>query len=180
MKNHVLVRKYAQGLVRAVKTEEEFHVVTAEIRAFLEVYEHHDGLRKSLLTPFLDERKKKRLLEDVLAKLGLSGKTARFLSLLLENKRLELVCDIGAVLPETWNEKRGVVTYEVTSVVPLTDNQKTRLKKELEALEKKPVTLVFKIDAAIVGGLSLRKGHVVYDASVEGHLDRIKEQIQQG
>jgi F-type H+-transporting ATPase subunit delta len=180
MKNQVLVKKYAQGLVQAVKDEAEFESVRAELRAFLNLYSALSELRNAILSPFIDARAKERILDEVAARSGAGKKTARFLRLLLEHKRLDLLGDIVDALPETWNEKLGIVTFEVASVIPMTDTQKRRLRETLETAERGPVRLVFRIDPGIVGGLSLRRGHIVYDASIQGSLNQLKEQIQQG
>lgn len=180
MKNQVLVKKYAQGLAQAVKDEPEFESVQAALGRFLDIYTGNDELRKALTSPFLNAGTKGRILENVLARIAARDKAARFVSLLLEHKRLDLLQDVSAVLTEAWNEKLGILTFEVASVVPLTDVQKTRLRQMIEAAEKKPVRLVFKIDPGIIGGLAVKRGHIVYDASVQGNLDQMKEQIQQG
>ena len=180
MKNQVLVKKYAQGLVQAVKDEPEFVSVRAALGRFLDIYTRDDELRKALTSPFINARTKSRILEAVLARIAARDKTARFLSLLLEHKRLDLLRDVSDILTEAWNEKLGILTFEVASVVPLTGAQEIRLRQTIEAAEKKPVSLVFKIDPGIIGGLALKRGHVVYDASVQGNLDQMKEQIQQG
>lgn len=180
MKNQVLVKRYAQGLVQAVKDEAEFEPIRAELRAFLDLYSGLSELRHAILSPFIGARAKARILDHVAARSGAGEKTVRFLRLLLEHKRLDLLGDIVDALPETWNEKLGIVTFEVASVIPLTDGQKRRLRETLETAERRPVRLVFRIDPGIVGGLSLRRGHIVYDVSIQGSLNQLKEQIQRG
>jgi F-type H+-transporting ATPase subunit delta len=180
MKNQSLVRKYAEGLAGALEDEREFMSIGAEVRAFLDLLVSRKDLRQALVSPFVNARKKSVILDQVLTLSGLGPKTSRFLSLLLRNKRLELLPPIVEALPQAWSEKRGVVTYEVTSATPLTAGQKERLTKNLEASGKKPVRLVCKTDPAVVGGLALRKGHIVYDASVEGELTALKERLGQG
>jgi len=180
MKNQVLVKKYAQGLVQAVRNEAEFESVRAELDAFQTLFSGRDDLRHALLSPFVGAPKKARILGDVLAASRAAAKTTRLLLLLLEHKRLDILGDLVAVLPEAWNEKQGVLSFEVTSVVALTDGQKARLRRVLETAEGKPVDLVFNTDPAILGGLTLRRGHIVYDVSIEGQLNQLKEQIQQG
>ena len=69
------------------------------------------------------------------------------------------------------------MTYEAASAVPMTEPQKDRLRRSLEAREGKPVRLVFKVEPGLVGGLAVRRGHIVYDASVEGELDALKERL---
>ncbi len=180
MKDRTLVRRYAQGLVQAVKGEAEFAAVLGEVRAFLALRAGHAGLREALASPFIEKERKERILRDVLAESGAGEKTVRFLGLLLEHGRLDLLDDVAAALPEAWNDERGVLTFEATSVIALTDAQKDRLRATLEAVEGRPVSLAYRIDPAIVGGLSLRRGHIIYDASIEGGLLRMKERIQQG
>ena len=177
MKNLALVKKYADGLALALKDEAEYAAVGAEVRAFLELVQSREDLHRALTSPFVNARKKAALLDEILAKAGTSPKAARFLRLILEHKRMELLPDIVAALPEAWAEKKGVVTYEVASAVPLTAAQQERLRRSLEAREGKPVRLVFKIEPGLVGGLAVRKGHIVYDASVEGELLALKERL---
>jgi F-type H+-transporting ATPase subunit delta len=180
MKNQVLVRRYAQGLVQAVKDEGEFASVRADLREFLGLYNRQDELRSALMSPFINAAAKAQILTDVLNGSRAREKTVRFLRLLLDHKRFDLIKDIADILPETWNEKLGILTFEVASVIPLTDAQKGRLRETIEAAEKRPVTLVFKIDPGLIGGLALRRGHIVYDVSIQGNLNQMKEQIQQG
>jgi F-type H+-transporting ATPase subunit delta len=177
MKNLPLVKKYAQGLAQAVADEREYESVGAEIRAFLGLFDSREDLRKALVSPFVNARKRLSVLERVLASLGTGPKASRFLTLLLHHKRLDLLSAVVEALPEAWGDRHGVVTYEVTSAIPLTDAQKARLAKGLEASEKKPVRLVVRTDPSIVGGLAVRKGHIVYDASVEGQLAAIQERL---
>jgi len=68
----------------------------------------------------------------------------------------------------------------VASAVPLSEAQKKRLAAELERLEKAPVRLTFRLDASVLAGLSVRKGNLVYDASLKGSLDRLRAQILEG
>jgi ATP synthase F1 delta subunit len=180
MKNLALVKKYAQGLVQAVPEEREFSSVLAELRGFLDLYSGRPDLRTALASPFLNAGSRARILKGVLAGSRAGEKMVRFLSLLLENKRLDLVPDIVDILPVAWHEEHGIVSFEVASVVPLTAAQERRLRETLEAEEKGPVALSFRIDPGLVGGLALKKGNIVYDVSIRGSLDRMREHIEQG
>jgi F-type H+-transporting ATPase subunit delta len=68
----------------------------------------------------------------------------------------------------------------VSSVVPLNDTQKKRLEEKLLKLEKRPVSLSYIIDPSLVAGLSIREGNIVYDASLHGDLERLKQKISEG
>lgn len=177
MRNLVLVRKYADGLARALADEREYGEVGAEVRAFLDLFISRDDLRRALTSPFVNARKRAAVLDEILPRLGTGPKASRFLKLLLGHKRLALLPEITETLPLAWSEHRGVVTYEVASAVPLSAAQQERLARSLEASEGKPVRLVLKSDPGLLGGLSVRKGHIVYDASVEGELAALQERL---
>lgn len=177
MRNLVLVRKYADGLARALADEREYGEVCAEVRAFLDLFISRDDLRRALTSPFVNARKRSAVLAEILPRLGTGPKASRFLKLLLDHKRLALLPEITETLPLAWSEHRGIVTYEVASAVPLSAAQQERLVRNLGASEGKPVRLVLKSDPGLLGGLSVRKGHIVYDASVEGELAALQERL---
>jgi len=180
MKNLILVKRYAQGLVGALKDEPEFIAVSREVAEFRELVSAHGALRGTLASPFVAARKKAQVIRDVLARSGFTDKTSRFILLLLDHKRLDLLGDVLETLPVLWNERRGVATFEVSSVVTLAEAQKRRLKAELERLEGGPVFLRYSIDPGLVAGFSLQRGNVIYDASLRGHLAKIKQRISEG
>lgn len=177
MKNLALVKKYADGLALALADDGEFASVGAEVGAFLDLFRSREDLREALVSPFVNRRKKDIILGQVLARAGTGPKASRFLNLLLEHKRMELLPAIVEALPEAWADKKGIVTYEVASAVPMTAGQQARLLASLEASEGRPVRLVLKVDPGLVGGLAVRKGHIVHDASVEGTLDALQERL---
>jgi len=180
MKTLVLVKKYALGLVNALKGDAEFSLVSQELDEFLTFIQPHKELSDLLASPLVPASKKALIIKNVLKACSLAEKASRFLLLLAEHNRLNLLPDILQVLPVLWHERKGVSTFEVNSVVALTESQKERLQKELERLERRPVYLQYRIDPDLVAGISLRKGNVVYDASIRGHLAKIKEKICEG
>jgi F-type H+-transporting ATPase subunit delta len=180
MKSPILVKRYTQGLAGALKNEPEYAAVSRELAEFQELASAHGALKATLENPFVDAREKTGVIKDILDRSGFADKTARFLLLLLDHKRLDLLGDVLEVLPVFWNERRGVATFEVSSVVALAESQKARLKAELERLEGRPVHLRYALDPGLVAGFSLRKGNIIYDASLRGQLERIKQKITEG
>jgi F-type H+-transporting ATPase subunit delta len=176
----ILVKRYAQGLAGALGDDAEFAAVSRELAEFQERISSHAALKEILASPFVAARKKKRVIQDILAALDFQEKTKRLVLLLLEHGRLDLLGDILEELPALWNERRGVATFEVNSVVSLGEGQKKKLREKLERLEGRPVFLRYSIDPGLVAGLSLKKGNLIYDASVRGNLAKIKERISEG
>jgi len=177
MKNEILVKRYILGLVNSLKNDEEYLTLQQEIADFIEILEKHPKLRGVLFSRFLPIAKKGQIVEEILAKKTLNRKTERFILLLVENNRFDLLADIVDSLPEAWNEKKGIYTYEVASVVPLTDSQRKEIREKLENLEKKPVVLKTRVNPELIGGLWIKRGNVVYDISIKGNLMKLKEKI---
>ncbi len=180
MKSQILVKRYTLGLVNSLKDEAEFSVLLGELSAFSELLHAHERLKDTLLNPFLPTSRKVQIAQELLASTSAGKKAQRCIRLLVENDRLELLPGIIESLPDVWNEEKGVDTYEVASVVPLSDEQRKKLKMKLERLEKRPVVLKYRIEPELVGGLLIKRKNIVYDISIKGSLLKLKEKIIEG
>jgi F-type H+-transporting ATPase subunit delta len=180
MRKQILVRRYGRGLINALADETEFRTVLQELKDMAGLFFSRGELRAFLASPFVVKAKKARAVTDILVRTALNPKTTRFLLLVLEHGRLDILPEVIETLPALWNERQGVLTCRVASVVPLTEAQKKRLQERLEDLEGLPVSLTFVIEPGLIGGLTITKGHVVYDISMKGQVERLKEIITEG
>jgi F-type H+-transporting ATPase subunit delta len=180
MRNQVLIKRYAQGLINSAKDEKELESLLSQIHEFHDLLSTQKNLQEVLTSPFLPAAKKKEITAYILAKTSPGEKAKRFLLLLVDNNRLSLIRDILDQSPEVWNDEHGIATFVVSSVVPLDETQKKRLEERLARLEKRNVSLSYKIDPSLIGGLSIRKKNMVYDVSIQGDLERLKQKISEG
>lgn len=180
MKSQTLVKRYAQGLLNSAKDEEEYESLFSKLADFEKLLSTREEMKGVFTSPFLPIKKKKEVGRAILEKISLEGKLARFILLLIENNRIEFLPSILERLPDMWNERRGIATFEAFSVIPLSPSHKERLEEILEKLEQKPVALKYRIDPSLIGGLSVKKGNIVYDISIQGGLAQIKEIIKKG
>jgi len=180
MKNRKLSKRYAQGLINSIADEKEYTALSSQLEKIDRIFSGHEELNSIIKQPFLSTAKKKQLAEEILSRMTLSSKIENFILLLLEHDRMELLANILELLPDMWNEKNGISTFEISSVIPLTEGQIQKLSAKLEKMEKSPVALKFKQDPALIGGLSIKKGNVVYDISLKGDLNKLMEKIKQG
>jgi F-type H+-transporting ATPase subunit delta len=180
MKNEILTKRYTQGLINSVKDEAEFSILSEQISDFSGLLQRHKELKGILSSPLLPLSKKKQIAKEILVKESVAEKTLRFILLVVENMRIELLPEIVESMPEAWNEKKGVSTLEVASVVPLSDKQKKKLQERLTKLEKKQVSLKYRIDPELIAGLWIKRGNIVYDVSLKGSLLNLKDKIIEG
>lgn len=180
MPNRVLIRRYTRGLINALSHEDEFNVISAELLDFQTFLSRQEKLQQVLFKSVLPVSRKKAIGQDILGETDLHPKAQRFLLLLIENGRLELLPDILDLLPDMWNIERGISSFEISSVIPLSDSQKKVLADKLEKMEKRPVFIKYEIDPDLIGGVSIRQGNLVYDASIRGALAKLQEKILEG
>ncbi len=177
MRSQTLIRRYAQGLINSIEDNREFESLSKELSEFAHFLSSHAKLQDTLQSPFLPATKKTEIATQILGLSSVGNKAKRFLLLLVENDRLALLPEILENLPVLWNAEQGIVTFEVSSVIPLNADQKKRLEEKLSSFEQSPVLLTYKTDHSLIGGLSIRKGNIVYDVSIQGDLERLKQKI---
>ncbi len=180
MKTQILTKRYAQGLVSSIKDDAEYETLFHQLIGFQNLLSDHKELNGALTSRFLPTTRKMEIAAEIMDKSGLRGKIHRFILLLVENNRLDFLPEIVQLVPLLWHEKKGIATIEVASASPLSEEQKRRLKEKLEILEGGPVSLNYRIDSELIGGLSLRKENIVYDVSIKGSLENLKERISEG
>jgi len=180
MVNKTLVRRYTRGLINAISFEDEFGVISGQLLDFQKFLFNQKELQQIFFKSVLPISRKRAIGEEILKKKDLHPKVQRFLLLLIENGRLELLSDISDRLPDMWNVSQGISSFEISSVISLSDSQKKVLADKLAKMEKKPVFLKYKIDPDLIGGVSIRQGNIVYDASLRGALTKLQEKILEG
>jgi F-type H+-transporting ATPase subunit delta len=103
-----------------------------------------------------------------------------FLHILAERARLDEVPAIAEALFELNNQRLGIVTAQVTTAIPLDAELQRLVAQRLGALldrDPQKVTIVSRVDPAIIGGVVAQVGDRVIDDSVRGRLDRLRQTL---
>lgn len=104
----------------------------------------------------------------------------KLVGLLLERGRVDRLPAVAAEYHRLLNRERGVVEAVATSAAPLTNDETAALEKKVAAMTGKTVDLRVVVDDALIGGLTVRVGDTLYDASVRGRLERLRERLVAG
>ncbi len=180
MRSQVLINRYAQGFLRTMSSEKEFSRLYKQLQEFEQFVTAQEKYEHVFLRPFIPTSRKIKLIEEIMKKSRFDAKVARFIRLLVEKERLYILPGLVEKIPDIWNESRGVVSFEVTSAIPLSEKQKQALQGKLEKMESAPVSLKYKIDSGLIGGIYLNRNNMIYDLSIRGSLTRMKEKISEG
>ncbi len=102
---------------------------------------------------------------------------ARLVELLVERRRVDTLPRVAEAFRQLLLARRGIVEAEVVSAAPLTAGEKTALRERLERLAGRSVELRTRVEPGLLGGLVVRIGDRLYDASVRGRLERLRTQL---
>jgi F-type H+-transporting ATPase subunit delta len=104
---------------------------------------------------------------------------ANFVKILAKNNQIKNVKNILVKFKEIWNRKEGIVEAEVVSREKLNSGMKSEIEKYVEKKYKaEKVEIIEKVDPGIKGGIIVRVGDEVMDASISGQLKKLKSSLQ--
>jgi len=172
-----LSKRYALGLIKAVKSEKEYNSVKSQLQEFQRLLAGSEEFLAGLVTPKLSRDQKMELIDVVKHGAAFDQKTVNFISTLVEENRVERLSEILEVMDDLWLESRGIEKMQVSSAVAMDDALKSRLQSKLENVLSKPVHLVYSIDPELIAGIRIQRGSVAYDLSVAGNLRKLQRRI---
>jgi F-type H+-transporting ATPase subunit delta len=170
-----VARVYAEALFAAADDAGRVERVQADLGAFDDALRGSPQLRGAMLNPQIDRASKARVLDGLTA--GGDQLVVNALRLMLQKGRIALTADMRREFERLAAEAARVVDVEVTSAVPLGDEAEHELLARVRQATGRRVRLVKSIDADVLGGLVLRIGDVVLDASLRARVAQLREQL---
>jgi len=172
-----IASRYARALADVVGRTGKYRETREELRAFAAVYRDSGELREVLRTPAVSVADKTRVLEAILARLGTSRTGSNFFRVLLANYRLGLLDDITEAFEKIAIERMGIARVRIASAAPLSPEEQRTLMARFEAVTARRVEAIFEVEPGLLGGVTGRIGSTVFDGSLRGHLDRLREKL---
>ncbi len=166
--------RYAQALFDLANDGGRVAAVEADLKAFKGMRAESADLKRLLNSPAFSAEAKGRALAALADKAGFDPMTRKFFGLLAANRRASSLPAVITSFEALSAIARGVIAAEVTTAVKLTAAQQTGLKAALrQALGKDP-EIETRVDPSILGGLKVRVGSRLYDASLRSKLDSLR------
>lgn len=171
--NAQIVEPYAQALMSVAKSNDLAERIGEDTRFLLNTLESSKELQALLANPFVKDEDKKAILQQITGD-EIHSYTRNFLMLLVDRRRilfLEGICKQYAALLRQLNQ---TVLAEVTSAIELNDEQKQAVQDKVKGLTgAQSVELESIIDPELIGGVIIKVGSQVVDASLRGQLRRL-------
>ena len=170
-----IARVYADALFEVAKEQGSLDDVREQLDEFVDALEGSRELQVFLFSPYFSSQEKR----DGIAKTvsGANGELVNFLELLAEKHRMPAIFRIRRRFDELWAEENRRLEVRLTAAVPLDDAVVKRVGEEIERKTDMKIDLSSEVDPEIVGGLVLRVGNRVLDASLRAKLERLRKEV---
>jgi F-type H+-transporting ATPase subunit delta len=170
--------RYARAFADVVFEQKlEAQKIEAEVRAMEAAINESPALRHTWDNPAVPNPAKFKVLEAIIAAIGGSRVTRNFFALLIEHRRMNALPQIRAQFEAEINERLGIADAEVTAVRSLGDDEKRALESQIAKVTGKKIRASYATDKSVLGGTVVKVGSTVYDGSVRGQLERLKQQL---
>jgi len=136
-----------------------------------------DPLRRVLENPSIPGDRKRAVLDGIVQRMGMTRQVRNFVAVVIDHRRLSLFSDIRRQVEQELNERFGFADAEVSSARDLSDPEKKLLEAEITKLTGKRVRARYVHDTTLLGGAVVKVGSTIYDGSVKGQLEKIREQL---
>lgn len=178
MRERVLARRYAKALLDLGLEEKSLERIQEEMGRFVRAIALEPNLLAILSAREIEAKKREQILNDLMGRLYLSLYVQNFLKIIFRKNRILIIQDVIKAFEELVRESEGVLIAKIkvadeASVLSM----KHFLKETLEKMTNKKVDCLYEEDQSLIGGLQIVIGDKIYDASIQGELERIQESI---
>jgi ATP synthase F1 delta subunit len=171
----VAQRTYARSLFEAAREKGRLEVVRDDLQTFVEATEEVPELRAVLENPELDSKAKADVLAGLLE--DADELVRNFLAVLIENHRMPVIFRVRRQYEALWDEENRLLPVEVTSAVALDPAIAEELGRRIREQTGQNVELTSHVDPNILGGIVLRVGNSILDASIKNRLQQLRKEV---
>lgn len=178
MTNRTAAVRYARALFDVSLKDGDLRTAASDLDEFAKLVDEHPTLRRVLFASAVRPPTKRAIINDLRNRFrAVSPTVTRLLTVLADRGRLALLPDIVRFYRVRVFEHLGVVDAQVTTAQPLSRQQDDAIRKRLAGAGGRDVRMTSVVDPDILGGVVARIGSTVYDGSVAGHLERMRQTL---
>jgi F-type H+-transporting ATPase subunit delta len=146
-----------------------------EAQDLAELVAANKQLRDVWATPSIPAAQKRAVLDAIVQREGISRTVRNFVAVLMDHRRIGFLAAIVKQFELELDARMGFAEAQITSAHELGETERATLESHVQAMMGKKVRARYLRDASLLGGAVVRIGSTIYDGSVEGQLERIRE-----
>ncbi len=172
-----IAQVYARSLFEVAEERGTTDRVREELGRFTDALQESRELQTFFFSPYFSTEEKKAGLDRAVT--GEDETVRNFLQLLVENHRMPVVFRVRREVDRLWREANRLLPVEITSAVALDEAISARIGDEIGRQTGREVELRTTVDPEVIGGIVLRVGNSILDASIRTRLENLRKQVAQ-
>ena len=180
MKNLAIARRYAKALLMIGKEDDQVEDYRKELHAFADLMDQESALNEAITNPLYDAGERRKVLQTLIAKLGLSKVMASYLSLLFDKGRIGYLSDIDNFYQKLADELKGIARANLVAATELSSEAVEKIRASLSQRTGKEIILEVEQDPGLIGGIVTKIGDLVLDGSIKTQLLNMRESLRRG
>jgi F-type H+-transporting ATPase subunit delta len=149
----------------------------AELRAIARLLSESKDLRRVWENPAIPAEEKRRVLDVIAQRDQISKQVRNLVAVLIDHRRIHFFEPIIAQLEKELDARLGFAEAQIASARVLAETEKREFEVDIQKLTGKKVRASYEQDASLLGGAIVRVGSTIYDGSVKGQLERLKQAL---
>jgi len=173
-----LAQVYARALFQVALEQGKLDELREQLAQFADALDQNRELAVFFFSPYFSTTEKVAALGGLLD--GADEALLNFLGLLIENHRMPVIFRIRQEYERLWEEENKTLPVEITSAIALDEATTASLGKTIGERAGRTVNLAARVDPDILGGIIIRVGNSILDASIRNRLEQLRRHVAQG
>jgi F-type H+-transporting ATPase subunit delta len=170
-----IAQVYARSLFEVAQEHDKLDEVRDQIGQFADALGESRELQTFFFSPYFSTEEKKKGLDTALD--GADETVENFLALLIENHRMPALFRVRRELDSMWQDVNKLLPVSITSAIELDAAVTRQIGDEIGRQTGRKVDLTSTVDPDVLGGIVVRVGNSILDASVRTRLERLRKQV---
>jgi F-type H+-transporting ATPase subunit delta len=170
-----IARVYARSLFEVAQEQEKLDEVRDQIGEFADALSESRELQTFFFSPYFSTEEKKQGLDKALD--GAEDIVGNFLAVLIENHRMPALFRIRREIDAMWQDVNQLLPVQITSAIELDEAVTKQIGDEIGRQTGRTVELTSTVDPDVLGGIIVRVGNSILDASIRTRLERLRKQV---
>jgi F-type H+-transporting ATPase subunit delta len=173
-----LAQVYSRSLFQVALEQGKLDLLREQLGQFADAVSENHDLAVFFFSPYFSTKEKQEALGRMLD--GAEPILLNFLNLLIENHRMPVIFRIRQEYERLWDEENKTLPVEITSAIALDETTTESLGRTIGERAGRKVTLAARVDPDILGGIIIRVGNSILDASIRNRLEQLRRHVAQG
>jgi len=173
-----IAARYARALVDVVLEQRlDADVAREQLNSFAEAVGGSVELRRVWESPAVPSEQKRAVLDAIVGQIGAFKAIRNFMAVVIDHRRIPMLNQIARQFAVELDAQLGFVEAEISSARQLSTSERRELEARVERLTGKKVRAHYASDLGLLGGVLVRVGSTIYDGSIRGQLEKMKQQL---